>query len=311
MRVVDAAFHELLSCVTTPMAVLRFSDFVCAQSIGFVRALLLIVTLLGCHSLHATNALPPLDLSKETELPRQAAAAWRLSVYIGEIKFSSPAGTVGRPPNSTVEIQRTLRGDPLTGTREVIWSRGLVPMTDEDPGCSSRPYDPNRPCKRIPHQLSLDQAVVPPAAGVKVIFLVEPTYQAGKFGVLESAIPGLADRVRLTNALITDRVFPAHAKNLATFAKHEQRSEPFSTRFAGLLVLTLLIGSFAAICLAFTLPKPALVVAVMSFVAYGTYESGIDVSTNIRVDLLLIYPLLALNFAAVIVAIHRLGGRNA
>jgi hypothetical protein len=271
---------------------------------------LLIVVWCGCVEVMAANALPAYDYSNNTELPRQPAEAWRLSAYIGEVKSSSPPGTVASPPFSTVEIISTLRGEALFGNHELFWTTGVTGMADEEEGCSSRPYDAHHPCKLVLDKSSLARVVVPPTASSKILFFVEPRNQDGKFGVLMSAIPGLAARIQEKRALITTHVFPATALSLGIYKKYEKQTEPFNQRFSGTLLLSVVFCSIAALGTALSLPKIAIGLAVVSLLTYQIYESGISVQTNIRVDLLVIYPLQALAFAAILIALYRIANQK-
>ena len=252
----------------------------------------------------------PAKVLVERRLNFETLQDWSLPVYVGTVKESSAAGTVAAPPSSLIDIEQTLRGDALGGAQRVIWTRGASAVTFADRACIDGPFDPKRDCSYILDAASLATQVSPPKVGERLIVVTIKPSSKRLDTTYPGTIPGIVSRLVNENSLAALIAYPATPENLAAFSQSALSREPLLKRFNSHLFVGTLIAAIAAMILAFASPKAGLGIGLLTFLLYALYESGISSNTNIRIDLVFVYPALALAFIAISLAIVRMGKRN-
>lgn len=236
---------------------------------------------------------------------------WTLPVYVGTVKASSSTGTIAAPPTSVIDVERTLRGEPIHGPLRVIWTEGVSTVTFADRACIDGPFDPKRNCTYILAAAQLAIAVAPPIVGEKLIFVtIKPDSNRLDPTTLGS-IPGIANRLATERALAASAAYPASSENLIAFSKRALSREPMSKRFNTEIFIGTFIAAITSMYFSFARPSAGLGIGLLTFILYSFYGSGVSTDINIRVDLIFLYPALGLALIAIVLSIARLGRSDA
>jgi hypothetical protein len=195
-------------------------------------------------------------------------------ILIVAITETAPGHATHRdPPRARMTVEEVLRGRVALGPRAAQWE---APMRGDD-----YVREPNGGIRMKPEWY--ERPLPPPGEGERVI-------------VFGNAVPSHPYRV------LGWAVYRASADNLAVARRHMAPAER-----AGWLQLPLFLvivaAPVASIVLAVRRRRRRWIyaLALMAAGAYAVYESGISTYTNIRVDLLLIFPALGLMALVVIV----------
>jgi hypothetical protein len=208
-------------------------------------------------------------------------------LVVSIIEAGSTHATHRDPPRGRITVEEVLRGRIPLGTHAALWE---APMRGDD-----YVREPDGTIRMKPEWY--ERPLPPPAAGERVI-------------VFGNVVPSHPYRV------LGWAVYRASADNLDVARRHAAPAER-----AGWLQLPLFLAIVAA-------PVAGIVLAVRgrrrrwiyglalaAAGAYAVYESGISSYTNIRVDLLVVFPALAIMALVVIVTpivdlIRGRGGRG-
>lgn len=206
-------------------------------------------------------------------------------LVVSVVEMESGDFTNGNPPRGKVRIDEVLRGDDERGIVIAVW-RGKETLGDYNPAPQ------NKGGKYTPGKLKPEWYTRPltgPSVGEKLIifkvgrqtdgsFLLQFSYafsEANRELVLREMAP--PERKDWTQAAAFFAMVTAPVLSLICFFRLRSPVLSRSRRW----ILT------AAI----------LVIPLLSLATYGYYESGISIYSNIRIDVLVIWPALALAFA--------------
>ena len=173
-----------------------------------------LVTTFGAPLVLATSFDAPKRFVEDSMHPKYSFTTdWTAPVYVGLIRKTSDIGTVGRPPSSMVEFQKTLRGPAIEGSRNVIWTRGVSAVTGSAPVCTNNPDGTQLSCKAALHEPRLVEKISPPQVGDKVILAAMTLDREQSTASRDAAIPGVFDRVKSENAVVArnTRASAAHS----------------------------------------------------------------------------------------------------
>ena len=278
----------------------------CDKALRFLcRRLALAACLLLCGTSRAQDS--PQQLVVRSSLTPESLKDWTLPVYVGTVKESSATGTIAAPPTSVIDVEQTLRGEPIQGRQRVIWTRGTSSLTVADRACIDGPFDAKRNCTYVLDAARLAIPIAPPVVGEKLIVVAIKHDNKRLDTTSPGSIPGIANRLAAEGALAALAAYPASPENLAAFSTRALSHEPILKRFNSPLFFGVMLAAITAMYFAFARPSVGLGIGLLTFLLYALYESGVSINTNIRVDLLVLYPTLALAIVAIIIAITRLG----
>ena len=271
--------------------------------------LALAACLLLCGTLWAQDS--PQQSVIRASLTPESLKDWTLPVYVGTVKESSATGTIDAPPASVIDVEQTLRGEPIQGRQRVIWTRGTSSLTVADRACIDGPFDAKRNCTYVLDAAQLAIPIAPPVVGEKLIVVAIKPDNKRLDTTSPGSIPGIANRLAAEGALAALAAYPATPENLAAFSTSALSHEPILKRFNSQLFFGVLLAATTAMIFAFAWPSAGLGIGLLTFLLYALYESGISTNTNIRIDLIFLYPALALALIAIIVSMTRIGRSSA
>lgn len=210
-------------------------------------------------------------------------------IVVRVVEIEEGHDTHGNPPRVSIEVMEVIRGDLRTK---------VLPAHFEAP-----PIPPEHYGKRIGRYEVLPTAewagiqFTPPAIGQKLIVFTQQ---------MRSDFRGPVQ-------VIGAYEFSDENKNtvLRNMAPPERSGRIQFPLFLAMLALPVVALVLFGICWAVSLPFAvrallrglALLLCVAVFPIYLYYESGVSIHTNIRVDLLLLYPALLINIAVLVAGI--------
>lgn len=192
--------------------------------------------------------------------------------------------TNGNPPRGKIRIDEVLRGEEKPRTVQAVW-RGSETLNDYDP------MPQNKDGRYTPGKLKPEwytRALAGPTAGYKLIIFKVDERSDGAFWIQYSYVDSSENR-----AIVLARMAPPERKDWTQVAA-----------FLALLACPFLslacylgwqkasvppVGKRILLAAILLLPLIALLI-------YRYYESGISIHSNIRIDVLLIWPALAITF---------------
>jgi hypothetical protein len=230
---------------------------------------------------------------------------WARPFYVVRVVNSSEPGTIGIPPSSVVQFEKTLRGPAIAGERQVIWTHLISATTDANPACLTGPYDPKRECKTILHQESLEKTVRAPSAGDTLIIAAHTPEEILLRARHPGAIPGIAERIAKNAAVASFGGYPATNENLAVFDQYATYAERWTRTHMGKLFAAILLLTIATVACAVAAPRAGIAVAIVTIGTFFLYQDGFEVQENIRVDLIIIYPAIIATLVALTISVIR------
>jgi hypothetical protein len=189
------------------------------------------------------------------------------------VEMRDEGATNAAPPRGRVRVEQTLRGRPRRGEAAAVW-QPPVRHADLEPAPSGRPA-PSRPTAEWQRR-----PLAAPGAGERVLVFALPADD----GVL---------RVQ------SWAVYRATPENVATARRHMAPAER-SWWLQGPIAVVLLALPVAGIVGLVRRRRWTYALPLAAGALYAYYESGISIYSNIRVDLLLLWPALG---ATVLVAL--------